>query len=59
MVISIVPGGQNVKKAYFDKKTGVIAAKKDEQRLSLGCSTIDIEATKDAGRRLKEEGSGT
>jgi 3-hydroxyisobutyrate dehydrogenase-like beta-hydroxyacid dehydrogenase len=59
VVISIVPGGQDVKVVYLDEKTGVIAAKKNEKRLMLECSTIDVDTTKEVGRRLKDEGLGT
>lgn len=58
VLISIVPGGQDVKKVYLDKKDGVVAAKKDQERLMLECSTIDVESTKEVGQRLKDEGSG-
>ncbi|KAH3966232.1 hypothetical protein HBI56_092830 [Parastagonospora nodorum] len=59
VLISIVPGGKDVKTVYLDEKTGVIAARKDEGRLMLECSTIDVESTKEVGRKLKEEGLGT
>jgi 3-hydroxyisobutyrate dehydrogenase-like beta-hydroxyacid dehydrogenase len=59
VLISIVPGGKDVKAVYLDEKTGVIAAKKYEERLMLECSTIDVETTKEVGRRLKEGGLGT
>jgi 3-hydroxyisobutyrate dehydrogenase-like beta-hydroxyacid dehydrogenase len=58
VLISIVPGGQDVKTVYLDAQNGVISAKKDEKRLMLECSTIDVESTKEVGKRLKEEGSG-
>lgn len=58
VLISIVPGGQDVKTVYLDEKNGVIAAKKDSQRLMLECSTIDVESTKEVGRQLKNEGLG-
>lgn len=57
--ISIVPGAQDVKKVYLDETTGVIAAKKDDQRLFLECSTIDVQSTKEVGSKLKENGMGT
>lgn len=59
ILISIVPGGKDVKAVYLDEKTGVVAAKKNEGRLMLECSTIDVDTTKEVGRRLKEEGLGT
>jgi 3-hydroxyisobutyrate dehydrogenase-like beta-hydroxyacid dehydrogenase len=58
VLISIVPGGTDVKVVYLDEKNGVIAAKKNEERLMLECSTIDVESTKEVGNRLKEEGLG-
>lgn len=58
VLISIVPGGQDVKKVYLDEKDGVIAAKGDQERLMLEASTIDVESTKEVGRRLKDRGSG-
>jgi 3-hydroxyisobutyrate dehydrogenase-like beta-hydroxyacid dehydrogenase len=58
VLISIVPGGQDVRAVYLDTENGVIAAKKNENRLMLECSTIDVDTTKEVGRKLKEEGSG-
>jgi 3-hydroxyisobutyrate/3-hydroxypropionate dehydrogenase len=58
VVISIVPGGQDVKAVYLDDKTGVVAAKKNDKRLMLECSTIDVDTTKEVGKRLKDEGQG-
>ncbi|KAH7379272.1 NAD-binding of NADP-dependent 3-hydroxyisobutyrate dehydrogenase-domain-containing protein [Phaeosphaeria sp. MPI-PUGE-AT-0046c] len=58
VLISIVPGGQDVRTVYLDEKHGVIAAKKEEERLMLECSTIDVESTKEVGKRLKDAGSG-
>jgi len=52
VLISIVPGAQDVKAVYLDEETGVIAADKDEERIMLECSTIDVESTKEVGRRL-------
>lgn len=59
VLISIVPGGKDVKAVYLDEKTGVIAAKKDKGRLMLECSTIDVDTTKEVGRRMKEGRLGT
>jgi 3-hydroxyisobutyrate dehydrogenase-like beta-hydroxyacid dehydrogenase len=58
VLISIVPGGADVKTVYLEEKHGVIAARKNDERLMLECSTIDVESTKEVGRRLKEEGLG-
>ncbi|CAO2656512.1 Nn.00g053150.m01.CDS01 [Neocucurbitaria sp. VM-36] len=59
VLISIVPGAKDVKKVYLDETTGVIAAKKDDQRLLLECSTIDVESTREVGNKLMENGMGT
>lgn len=59
VLLSIVPAGVDVKKVYLDKENGVIAARKDKERLMLECSTIDVETTKEVGTTLKSEGSGT
>lgn len=37
---------------YLDDENGVIAASKDEERIMLECSTIDVQSTKEIGRRL-------
>jgi 3-hydroxyisobutyrate dehydrogenase-like beta-hydroxyacid dehydrogenase len=54
VLISIVPGGADVKTVYLDGKNGVIAATKNDERLLLECSTIDVESTKEVGKRLEE-----
>lgn len=59
VLISIVPGGVDVKKVFLNEETGVVAAKKDEERIMLECSTIDVETTKEVGKKLKEGGWGT
>ncbi|KAJ4345463.1 uncharacterized protein N0V89_011594 [Didymosphaeria variabile] len=59
VVISIVPGANDVKKVYLDEKDGVIAAKKDEERVLLECSTIDVKSTREVGEKLKAQGLGT
>jgi 3-hydroxyisobutyrate dehydrogenase-like beta-hydroxyacid dehydrogenase len=59
VLISIVPGAQDVKAVYLDEKDGVIAARKDKDRLILECSTIDVESTREVGQKLKDSGSGT
>jgi 3-hydroxyisobutyrate dehydrogenase-like beta-hydroxyacid dehydrogenase len=58
VLISIVPGGADVKTVYLDGKNGVIAATKNDERLLLECSTIDVESTKEVGKRLEEEELG-
>ncbi|KAH9878853.1 hypothetical protein J1614_002287 [Plenodomus biglobosus] len=59
VIISIVPAGVDVKKVYLDRETGVIAARKNEDRLMLECSTIDVETTKEVGTILRDGGWGT
>lgn len=59
VIVSIVPGGLDVKNVYLDSQNGVIAAKKDLHRLMLECSTIDVETTKEVGKTLAEAGVGT
>ncbi|ENH99349.1 hypothetical protein COCC4DRAFT_153348 [Bipolaris maydis ATCC 48331] len=58
-LISIVPDGADVKKVYLDPETGVIAARKDEERIMLECSTIDVQTTKEVGTALHHAGLGT
>ncbi|CBX95804.1 similar to 3-hydroxyisobutyrate dehydrogenase [Plenodomus lingam JN3] len=58
VLISIVPAGVDVKKVYLDHETGVIAARKDKDRLILECSTIDVETTKEVGKTLGDGGWG-
>jgi 3-hydroxyisobutyrate dehydrogenase-like beta-hydroxyacid dehydrogenase len=58
-LISIVPDGADVKKVYLDPSTGVIAARKDEERIMLECSTIDVQSTKEVGTALHQAGLGT
>jgi 3-hydroxyisobutyrate dehydrogenase-like beta-hydroxyacid dehydrogenase len=59
VLISIVPGGNDVRKVFLDEKDGVIAANKNEERMILECSTIDVNTTKEVGQKLKEAGTGT
>jgi 3-hydroxyisobutyrate dehydrogenase len=58
VLISIVPGAEDVKKVYLDAGNGVIAARKDEERIMLECSTIDVASTKEVGNKLMEKGLG-
>ncbi|KAH7124138.1 3-hydroxyisobutyrate dehydrogenase mitochondrial precursor [Dendryphion nanum] len=58
-VISIVPGAADVKKVYLDEKDGVIAARKDANRVLCECSTIDSQSTREVGEKLKQAGLGT
>jgi 3-hydroxyisobutyrate dehydrogenase len=58
VVITIVPGAADVKKVYLDEETGVIAARKDAERVLCECSTIDVKSTREVGEALKERGLG-
>ncbi|KAF2099574.1 3-hydroxyisobutyrate dehydrogenase [Rhizodiscina lignyota] len=64
-IISMVPSPENVRQVYLDEKSGVAAAKgkasaeHDAQRLYCECSTIDIDTTRDVGKRIGEMGMGT
>jgi 3-hydroxyisobutyrate dehydrogenase-like beta-hydroxyacid dehydrogenase len=58
ILISIVPGAEDVKKVYLDTENGVIAARKYEDRIMLECSTIDVASTKEVGKKLMEKGLG-
>jgi 3-hydroxyisobutyrate dehydrogenase-like beta-hydroxyacid dehydrogenase len=58
VVISIVPGAADVKKVYLDEETGVVAARKDAERILCECSTIDVKSTREVGQALKERGLG-
>jgi 3-hydroxyisobutyrate dehydrogenase-like beta-hydroxyacid dehydrogenase len=59
VLISIVPGAQDVKAVYLDEQDGVISARKDKDRLIVECSTIDVESTREVGEKLAASGSGT
>jgi 3-hydroxyisobutyrate dehydrogenase len=58
VLISIVPGGDDVRKVYLDEADGVVAAKRDDERIMLECSTIDVNTTKEVGKKLQEAGIG-
>src|SRR5437764_514609 len=58
VVISIVPGTEDVKKVYLDAETGVIAARRDAESLTIECSTIDVETNRSVGKKLMEGGLG-
>ncbi|KAJ5631974.1 hypothetical protein N7490_008313 [Penicillium lividum] len=58
-VISIVPGADDVRQVYLDAVTGIIAARKNPERLLLECSTIDSKSTQAVGEALLLGKSGT
>ncbi|KAJ4139681.1 hypothetical protein NW768_001022 [Fusarium equiseti] len=59
VVLSSLPAGPHVRKVYLDPMNGVIAAKKNPERLIIECSTIEIESTQDLGKTIIEFGLGT
>ena len=59
VLVSIVPGAADVKSVFLDEKNGVIASKKDGERVMCECSTIDVKSTKEIGEVLIEGGLGT
>ena len=58
VLISIVPAADHVRQVYMDKENGVIAAPKDDKRLILECSTIDVQSTRDVGQAIMDAGVG-
>ncbi|EXJ70660.1 uncharacterized protein A1O5_05650 [Cladophialophora psammophila CBS 110553] len=57
-VISMVPMDQHCRAVYLDHETGVIAARADQNRLILECSTISITTAKEIGNAIMEAGRG-
>lgn len=57
-VISIVPGADEVRQVFLDTATGVIAARRNPERLILECSTIDSQSTQAVGEALLVGGTG-
>ncbi|KIV87926.1 hypothetical protein PV11_03441 [Exophiala sideris] len=53
VVISIVPTAENVRQVYLDQSSGLVAARKDADRLILECSTIDSASTREVGEQLR------
>lgn len=58
VVISIVPDASDVRKVYLDQTNGVIAARPDDNRLILECSTIDSKSAIEVGEKLRRAGRG-
>lgn len=58
IVISMVPGPKEVLQVYLDPEDGIISATKNENRLLLECSTIDVMTARDTARQIKEAGRG-
>ncbi|KAI9053699.1 hypothetical protein LZ554_002652 [Drepanopeziza brunnea f. sp. 'monogermtubi'] len=59
VLISIIPAASHVRSAYLSEVDGILAAKKNSDRLMLECSTIDSQTAREVGTALKEAGSGT
>lgn len=59
IIISIVPGADDVRQVYLDQSTGVIAAQLNPERLILECSTIDSKSSREVGQKLQSAGAGT
>ncbi|OQV08479.1 hypothetical protein CLAIMM_12744 isoform 2 [Cladophialophora immunda] len=57
-VISMVPMDQHCRAVYLDEETGVIAARADQNRLILECSTISIATAQEIGKAVMEAGRG-
>ncbi|CAK7233756.1 hypothetical protein SBRCBS47491_008719 [Sporothrix bragantina] len=57
-LLSIVPTSTNVAEVYLDPENGVVAAPARPNRLMLECSTIEIKATQDTGRKVTAAGAG-
>jgi 3-hydroxyisobutyrate dehydrogenase len=57
-VLSSLPSGDSVRKVFLGEN-GIIGTSKDDDRLIIECSTIDIEDTKEIGATIIEGGVGT
>jgi 3-hydroxyisobutyrate/3-hydroxypropionate dehydrogenase len=59
VIVSIVPAATHVRDVYLNPETGIIAARKNTERLMLECSTIDSRTARDVGAQLLRAGAGT
>jgi 3-hydroxyisobutyrate dehydrogenase-like beta-hydroxyacid dehydrogenase len=59
VLLSIVPTVNNVREVYLDPQNGIIGAPKNEARLLLECSTIDVESARSIGYEVTKAGVGT
>lgn len=57
-VLSSLPNGPCVRQVYLDPENGVIAATKNQDRLLIECSTIEIESTQEIGKTVSDAGLG-
>lgn len=58
ILISIVPASQHVRQVYLDEANGVVAAPKNDSRLILESSTIDVDTTREVGKAIMDAGLG-
>lgn len=58
ILLSIVPTYDEVGQVYLDPVDGIIATHEHPDRLMLECSTINIKATREIGRKIIESGKG-
>lgn len=58
VVISILPSASIVRETLLHKRTGVIAATKNENRILLECSTIDSQSAISIGLEAAAESCG-
>ena len=59
IIISIVPGADDVRQVYLDAATGIISARMNPERVLLECSTIDSKSAQAVGEALLVGKSGT
>lgn len=58
ILVSIVPASKHVRQVYLNEEHGVIAATRDDNRLVLECSTIDVDTTRQVGQAVMDAGRG-
>lgn len=57
-IISMVPNGDNALDVYLNPQNGVIAARKNADRLILESSTIDVKVSQNIGKEIINAGLG-
>ena len=57
-VVSMLPSAAIVRETFLDSSKGVIAARKNSDRVLLECSTIDSTSAQDIGEKTMAAGSG-
>lgn len=58
ILLSMLPASKHVRQVYLDDENGIIAAPKDDNRLILECSTIDVDTTREVGKAVMDAGLG-